>query len=179
MCLLHEVKIKEAPWFAIMVQLLFSRSICCKKKYVPLLRMPKPINHGFPFMDFFTKRNPLNLKKIYITWGAAIPPILAIIEHIPMAVLLTTVGYSSAVYKYTIENDPAAPNFPERTEHFLAVKKWLIFRPKKQLPSSASMVFAAPSSINPAGIAAIPVNNKELTKIGLRPQWSMTRIQKI
>ena len=48
------------------------------------------------------------------TCGAEIPPILAIIEHNPTAVLLTTVGYNSAVYKYTIENAEAAPNFPEK-----------------------------------------------------------------
>lgn len=51
------------------------------------------------------------------TCGAEIPPILAIIEHNPTAVLLTTVGYNSAVYKYTIENAEAAPNFPEKN-HF-------------------------------------------------------------
>ena len=54
------------------------------------------------------------MKKKKLTWGAEIPPILAIIEHNPTAVLLTTVGYNSAVYKYTIENAEAAPNFPEK-----------------------------------------------------------------
>ena len=45
------------------------------------------------------------------------PPILAIMEHIPTAVLLTTVGYNSAVYKYTMAKDPEAPNFPKYGIH--------------------------------------------------------------
>ncbi len=47
------------------------------------------------------------------------------------------------------------------------------------LPIKARAVLAVPSSRKAAGIAAIPVNINELTKMGLRPQWSMTKIQKI
>ena len=42
----------------------------------------------------------------------------------------------------------------------------------------AKTVFPAPSSKKPAEIQATPVNNNELTKIGLRPQWSITRMLK-
>ena len=74
------------------------------------------------------------------TWGAANPPILAIIEHMPTAVLRIWVGYNSAVYKYTIAKEADAPNFPIR----------------------ANAVLGVPSSINPAGIAAIPDRSNEL-----------------
>ena len=45
--------------------------------------------------------------------GAAIPPSLEIMEAVPMAVFLITVGYNSAVYKYTTANEALAPNLPE------------------------------------------------------------------
>ena len=44
--------------------------------------------------------------------GAAIPPILATIDAVPTAEFRIIVGYSSAVYKYTIAKLAEAPNFP-------------------------------------------------------------------
>ena len=49
-----------------------------------------------------------------LTCGAAMPPILELIEHMPKATPRTTVGYNSAVYKYTVLKQAEAPNFPER-----------------------------------------------------------------
>ena len=63
------------------------------------LEPPIIINGAMPF-------NPANN-------GAAIPPSLEIMEAVPMAVFLITVGYSSAVYKYTTANEALAPNLPE------------------------------------------------------------------
>ena len=39
-------------------------------------------------------------------------PAFETIEAEPMALVLITVGYNSAVYKYTMANDAEAPNFP-------------------------------------------------------------------
>ena len=53
--------------------------------------------------------------------GAAIPPILATIDAVPTAELRIIVGYSSAVYKYTIAKLAEAPNFPRFEKKYIVI----------------------------------------------------------
>ena len=49
----------------------------------------------------------------------------------------------------------------------------------KKKPARTKMVFAVPSSINPAGIAVTPVKNSMVTNRGFRPHLSNTKMQKM
>lgn len=51
-----------------------------------------------------------------IICGAAIPPSLAICEHVPSAALLTTVGKSSVVYTKIMLNDAVIPQRPSNAK---------------------------------------------------------------
>ena len=53
--------------------------------------------------------------------GAKIEPTRPAADAIPMPEFRTSVGKSSAPYTYTMENMPAAPNFPNRASTTVAV----------------------------------------------------------